>query len=917
MLLISRDGKLIAESPFLPGRRGQDMTAQEFFQHTVTTGKPYISRPYTSSRSPGHPAIFLSAPIFDRQGALTAVLGGSFDLWGTNFLQDLSRTRYDDASYFYLTDRDRTIIVHPDRSRVLTRVHPQEATPLYEKALTGFDGSGETVTPQGARVISSVQHLRTTGWILAANYPTAEAYAPLKAAQRYFLLATVAFTIAVLVITWLLMKRLTAPLAAFTRHVESLPKDFGRHHLLEIETGDEIGIMAQVFNRMVTTLETQQAANESRLGALVRLNEMSASSLKEIADFALEEAVRLTRSTIGYVAFVNDDESLLTMYSWSREAMGECAIADKPLEYPLATTGLWGEAVRQRRPVITNDYAAPTPFKKGYPPGHVDVRRHMNAPIFDGERIVIVAGVGNKDEVYDETDVHQLTLLMQGMWRLIQRRRAEEALQEEKERFSLAFQAVPSVLTIATLADGKYVEVNEAFERVVGYRRDEVIGRTSLELNIWENPEDRTRVLRMLAEGKKVRDLEVGFRSKSGTIILGLYSAEVITIGAERCLLSLVNDITARKKAETALLESEQRFRILAAATYEGIVITEAGRFKEVNEQFARMLGYDQAELIGIEVGALIPPEYRELVTTNTRQGIESKIEHTMVRKDGTFITVETHGRDATYRGRSMRITAVRDITERRQAEERIEILNTDLAARAIELENANREMETFSYSVSHDLRKPLTVISGYCQIIREVCGNHLDEQCLGYLQEVQNGALHMNELIDALLKLSCVTRSELNRETVDLSGVAHAVAAELALADPERRVTFRIADGVSASGDAHLLQVVLENLLGNAWKYTATQEEAVIEFGVIDSDGKTACFVRDNGTGFAMADAEKLFIPFQRLHGADEFKGHGIGLATVERVIRRHGGRVWAEGEPGKGATFYFTLDRAMTEKQ
>ncbi|HEX5773466.1 MAG TPA: ATP-binding protein, partial [Geomobilimonas sp.] len=204
---------------------------------------------------------------------------------------------------------------------------------------------------------------------------------------------------------------------------------------------------------------------------------------------------------------------------------------------------------------------------------------------------------------------------------------------------------------------------------------------------------------------------------------------------------------------------------------------------------------------------------------------------------------------------------------------------------------------------------KPLTVISGCCQVIREVCGDHLKEECLGYLREVQSGAIRMNELIDALLKLSCLTRSELHRETVDLSSIAHAVAAELTLTEPDRRVTFRIADGISVNGDAKLLRVVLENLFGNAWKYTANRGEAVIEFGVTDSDGTAACFVRDNGTGFHMADAEKLFIPFQRLPGAGEFKGHGIGLATVERIIRRHGGRIWAEGEPDKGATFWFVL--------
>jgi signal transduction histidine kinase len=166
-----------------------------------------------------------------------------------------------------------------------------------------------------------------------------------------------------------------------------------------------------------------------------------------------------------------------------------------------------------------------------------------------------------------------------------------------------------------------------------------------------------------------------------------------------------------------------------------------------------------------------------------------------------------------------------------------------------------------------------------------------------------------MNQLIDTLLNFSRLAHAELHREPFDLSAMAHEIAAELEQAEPARRVTFRIAEGIPVDGDAKLVRVVMENLLGNAWKYTGAREEAVIEFGMADFDGKPAFFVRDNGPGFTMADAEKLFIPFQRLPGSDEFKGHGIGLATVERIIRRHGGRVWAEGEPGKGATFYFTL--------
>ncbi len=238
--------------------------------------------------------------------------------------------------------------------------------------------------------------------------------------------------------------------------------------------------------------------------------------------------------------------------------------------------------------------------------------------------------------------------------------------------------------------------------------------------------------------------------------------------------------------------------------------------------------------------------------------------------------------------------------------------LRNMLAARAAELEVANRELEAFNYTVAHDLRKPLAAVNGYCQIIRELCGDNLDERCKEYIQEAYDGTWRMNQLIDTLLNFSRMARLELRREIVDMGAMAQEVAVGLKLAEPARRAAFRIVEGVTVNGDAKLLHVVLENLLGNAWKYTSMQEEAVIEFGATEIDGKQAFFVRDNGPGFAMADAEKLFIPFQRLPGAEETKGFGIGLATVDRIIRRHGGRVWAEGEPGKGATFYFTLGSA-----
>jgi signal transduction histidine kinase len=249
------------------------------------------------------------------------------------------------------------------------------------------------------------------------------------------------------------------------------------------------------------------------------------------------------------------------------------------------------------------------------------------------------------------------------------------------------------------------------------------------------------------------------------------------------------------------------------------------------------------------------------------------------------------------------------EISERKQADEEIVRLNSDLAARAIELEGVNRDLEAFNYTVAHDLRKPLTVVIGYCQAIQEICGGKLDKACKDFLLEAQDGTWRMSRLIDTLLNFSRITHSELLREPVNLSVIAKEVAAELKAAEPARRVSIMIAEGLSATGDGNLLRVVLDNLLGNAWKYTAAKEEAVIEFGVAETGSGPAFFVRDNGAGFARDDVDKIFLPFQRLPEADEFGGFGIGLATVDRIIGRHGGRLWSDGEPGKGATFYFTL--------
>lgn len=250
------------------------------------------------------------------------------------------------------------------------------------------------------------------------------------------------------------------------------------------------------------------------------------------------------------------------------------------------------------------------------------------------------------------------------------------------------------------------------------------------------------------------------------------------------------------------------------------------------------------------------------------------------------------------------------NIKERREAEEEVKKLNRELERRISELEEVNKELESFSYSVSHDLRSPILGIQGFSELLVEDYSNVMDSRGADFLQRVLTSAKRMSQIIDSLLALSRVARIEMCHEDVDLTEMARAISSEFSQRHPESHVKLVIENGIVANGDARLLRIVMENLLSNAWKYTSKQPNPRIEFGMIkEKDETRVYYVRDNGAGFNMAKANRLFAPFERLHSAEEYPGTGVGLATVQRIINRHGGRIWAESEVGKGTVFYFTL--------
>jgi PAS domain S-box-containing protein len=322
----------------------------------------------------------------------------------------------------------------------------------------------------------------------------------------------------------------------------------------------QLGLAVRTAN-----MEEALRLDESRLEAVWRLSQMTRATLQEITDFALEEAVRLTKSKIGYLAFTNEDETVLTMQAWSKTAMAECAITDKPFIYPLETTGLWGEAVRQRRPIITNDYAAANPYKKGYPAGHVEIWRHLNLPVFDGDHIVAVAGVGNKDEDYDEADVRQLTLLMNGMWWQIKRQRAEEALNAEVER-GIYFQK----LLIHTCMDGIVANdlagvirtFNETAAHILGYQPEEVLGKMNIrELYAPNQLQEMDAKIHGSAYGSAgiLENYETRMRHKDGALVPVWLSARVLFENdREIGMIGHFKDLRERKHMEEELLRSER-----------------------------------------------------------------------------------------------------------------------------------------------------------------------------------------------------------------------------------------------------------------------------------------------------------------------------------------------------------------------
>jgi PAS domain S-box-containing protein len=402
---------------------------------------------------------------------------------------------------------------------------------------------------------------------------------------------------------------------------------------------------------------------------------------------------------------------------------------------------------------------------------------------------------------------------------------------------------------------------------------------------------------------------ELILKRKNGiTIFVRLQSIVVENDGGvPKYVRSVVSDVTSLKEMEQRLHDSEERYRLMAETSSDVIFQLDAeGSIIYVSPAVNRY-GYKPEEIVGSPFTDYVDPRDQAKATVAFRRAASGNrinmLELRLRYATGALYCAEINVSPVIKHGNSAVIQGIsRDISARKS-------LETALKRTNIDLESVNKELEAFSYTIANDLRAPLRTIEGFARAIIEDYGDRLDTTATDYFSRIRAATHRMDQYIEAMWTLSKVSRRELAENTVDLDEIAQVIADDLRRKQPERKVDFVIAGGIKVKGDRELLRIALENLLDNAWKFTANRPEARIEFGVMEADSKKNFFVRDNGAGFNMAFADQLFQPFHRLHTMSEFPGIGIGLAIASNIIKRHGGRMWAEGEVDKGATFYFTL--------
>ena len=502
------------------------------------------------------------------------------------------------------------------------------------------------------------------------------------------------------------------------------------------------------------------------------------------------------------------------------------------------------------------------------------------------------------------------------------RKQSEDALRSSEGKYRALFENMLEGFAFCKmLFDGNrkpvdwiYLMVNPAFSTLTGMKDPTGKKVTEVIPDVWELSPELFKWYGRVALTGKPDKFEIYFTPLNQWFKISVFSP------AREHFVAVFEDISEMKKAENEINLKDELLLLTGEMAKVGGWEFDAGTLKGAwTDEVAYIHDLDPSKATNVELGtSFYYGESKEKITKALEevisQGKPYDLELELISAKGIKKWVRTRGFPVIEENKVVKVRGIfQDITEMKNTQEEIIKLNTELESRVnyrtIQLEDAMKELESFSYSVSHDLRAPLRGIDGWSLALVEDYKDKLDENGLRYLSRVREETQKMGQLIDDLLQLSRVSRSEMSKSKVDLSSLAMNIAKKLQQSEPHRKVKFSIQHGIIVKGDAALLEAALSNLIQNSWKFTSTKENAHIDFSTIDNENNPVYSIKDNGVGFDMTYASKLFGAFQRLHKTSEFPGTGIGLATVKRIIHRHGGHIWALSEIGKGATFYFTL--------
>ncbi len=690
--------------------------------------------------------------------------------------------------------------------------------------------------------------------------------------------------------------------------------------------------------------EEELQLREERLRSLLSILQYNTDSVQDFLDFALNEAIKLTRSEIGYIYYYDEQKKEFSLNTWSSGVMKECSITEPQTIYQLENTGIWGEAVRQRKEIIVNDFQAPNPLKKGYPEGHVELYRYMTVPVIKNNQIVAVVAVANKGSDYSEDDALRLTLLMGSVWNATERKKAEAAIQKSEERYRQAYGLLQGVIdsprdvvVFAIDREYRYLAFNKNHQLTMEHIWGAHIEVGSNMLDYINDPGDREKAKmnfdRALAGEEFTLIEKYGDSSLDRRWYANKYSPLKDDKGNIIGLTLILTDITERKQSEQALMVEEARTKAIADSAQDAILMMDPGGCISFwNKAAERIFGYTKEEAVNQDLHLLLAPQryrsyyqkaFSEFKKTGKGNAVGETLELEAFCKDGREISVELSLSAIELHDGWHSVGIMRDITDRKSAEEKlmayadeVETKNKELDLALGRAEEATKAKSEFLANMSHEIRTPMNGIIGMTGLLLET---QLDDEQSHYAEIVRLSSESLLQLINDILDFSKIEAGKLELETVDfnLHDILDDFASMISIKAHEKKLEFICAAEpdvpAHVRGDSGRLQQILTNLAGNAVKFTH-EGEVVVQVSMESETDREATLlftVRDTGVGIPENKKEHLFGKFYQVDASTtrEYEGTGLGLAISKQLVEMMGGDIGVKSKEGAGSEFWFRL--------